>query len=59
MRTVRVSVELPEERFRAYQGEAERRGTTVQQLVEKVVEGLLRELDREEREGTDHPIILS
>ena len=59
MRTVRVCVEIPEERYRAYQGEAERRGTTVEHLVEQVVHGLLQELDREEREGTDHPIIPS
>jgi hypothetical protein len=59
MRTVRVCVEIPEERYRAYKGEAERRGTTVENLVEQVVHGLLQELDREEREGTDHPIIPS
>ena len=59
MRTVRVCVEIPEDRYRAYEGEAERRGTTVECLVEQVVDGLLKELDREEREGTDHPIIPS
>jgi hypothetical protein len=57
MRTVRVCVELPEDRFRVYKAEAERRGTTVERLVEQVIHGLLSELDQEEREGTDHPII--
>jgi len=59
MRTVRVCVEIPEERYRAYESEAERRGTTVECLVEQVVHGLLDELDRDEREGTDHLIIPS
>ena len=59
MRTVRVCVEIPEERFRAYESEAERRGTTVERLLEQVVHGLLEELEQEEREGTDHLIIPS
>jgi hypothetical protein len=59
MPTVRVCVEIPEERYSAYEGEAERRGTSVENLVEQVVNGLLQELEREEREGTDHPIIPS
>ena len=59
MRTVRVCLEIPEDRFRAYEGEAQRRGTTVERLVEQGVHGLLEELDREEREGTDHLIIPS
>lgn len=59
MRTVRVCVEIPEERFRAYESEAERRGTTVEHLLEQVVHGLLEELEQEEREGTDHLIIPS
>jgi len=59
MRTVRVCIEIPEERYRAYESEAERRGTTVEQLVQQVVHGLLEELDQDEREGTDHLIIPS
>jgi hypothetical protein len=59
MRTIRVSVEIAEDRFRAYESEAERRGTTVERLVEEMVHGLLDELDREEREGADHIIIPS
>jgi len=59
MHTVRVCVEIPEERYRAFESEAERSGTTVERLVEQMVRGLLDELDQEEREGTDHLIIPS
>jgi len=57
MPTVRVCVDISEEHFRAYRDEAERRGVTVECLVQQMVQGLVEELDREEREGTDHPII--
>jgi hypothetical protein len=57
MTTVRICVEIPEEHYRAYQDEAVRRGVTVEDLVQQMVQGLVEELDREEREGTDHPII--
>jgi hypothetical protein len=57
MRTVRVSVEIPEERYRAYECQALCSGTTVERLVEEMLQGLIEELDQEEREGTDHPII--
>jgi hypothetical protein len=57
MPTVRICVDLPEERFDALKGEADRRGVSVENLVERMVQGLVEEMDREEREGTDHPII--
>ena len=57
MPTVRVCVDITEEHFRAYQDEATRRGVTVEDLVQQMVQGLVEELDRDEREGTDHPII--
>ena len=57
MPTVRICVDISEEHFRAYQDEAERRGVGVEQLVQQMVQGLVEELDRDEREGTDHPII--
>jgi len=57
MPTVRVCVDITEEHFRAYQDEAARRGVTVEDLVQQMVQGLVEELDRDEREGTDHPII--
>ena len=56
MRKVQVCIELDEEDYHAYETEAQREGTTVQALVEKVLRGLYRDLREEEREG-DHPII--
>ncbi len=57
MPTVRICVDITEDHFRAYQDEATRRGVSVEDLVQQMVQGLVEELDREEREGTDHPII--
>jgi hypothetical protein len=57
MPTVRVCVDITEDHFRAYQDEAGRRGVSVEELVQQMVQGLVEELDRDEREGTDHPII--
>lgn len=57
MHVVHVRLEIPDERFRAYEAQAECSGTTVERLVEQMIRGLLDELDQEEREGTDHPII--
>jgi hypothetical protein len=59
MKRIRVWVTVPDERFRAYEDEAKRRGVTVESLVEQTVEVLLREEEEEIREGTDHPIIIS
>lgn len=56
MRRVHVLAELSEETFRAYAGEARRRGVEVEILVQQTVNELLRELETEERDGTDHPI---
>ena len=57
MPTVRICVDINEEHYRAYQDEAQRRGVSVEDLVQQMVQGLVEELDRDEREGTDHPII--
>ena len=59
MRKVRVWAELSEDAFHAYEGEARRRGVEVEALVEQTVNCLLQELEREENEGTDYPIIPS
>ncbi len=59
MRKVRVWAELSEEAFHAYEGEARRRGVELETLVEQTVNCLLRELEREENEGTDYPIVPS
>jgi hypothetical protein len=57
MKKVRVCVELTDSDYRAYEAEAKRRGVSVENLLEQTVAGLLRELEQEQREGTDHPII--
>jgi hypothetical protein len=59
MRKVRVWAELSDEAFHAYEGEARRRGVEVEALVEQTVNCLLQELEREENEGTNYPIIPS
>jgi hypothetical protein len=56
MTKVRICADVPEEFYRRLRDEAERRGVTVESLVEQTVNGLVRELEQEEREGTDHPI---
>ncbi len=57
MTKVEIRIELAREIYVGYQREAERRGVTVESLVEQTVNGLLKELQREEEDGTDHPII--
>jgi hypothetical protein len=59
MATVEICVEIEEEALRAYEAEARRQGITVRCLVERMVNGLLRDMEREEDAGTDHPIIAS
>jgi hypothetical protein len=61
MRKVRVWAELTDQHYRAYEAVAERRGVTVEELVEHTVNCLLRELELEEEEGCgpDHLISAS
>ena len=56
---VRIRVQLDHTRFCALEEEAKHRGVRVESIVEQFVHGLIRELDRDEMEGTDHPIIPS
>jgi len=56
---VRLCIEVSDEFYRAYESEARRRRSTVENLVEQTVTGLLAELKQEENSGTDHPIIPS
>ena len=39
--------------------EARREGVTLKSLLERMVNGLIRDMEKEEEEGTDHPIIAS
>lgn len=59
MSKVHICVEVPPEALKAFQAEARREGVSVQSLLERTVNGLLRDLEREQEEGTDHPIIPS
>ncbi len=56
MHKVKIEAELSDEFFRAYQREAERKGVKVEELVEKMVNGLIDEVEHEEE---DHPIWVS
>jgi hypothetical protein len=58
---VKVWAELTEEHYHAYQLEAKRQGVSVEALVEKTVNCLLKELEREETEcfGADEFLSVS
>lgn len=58
MHKVHVWAELTDEHYEAYKSEAARRGVQVETLVQTTVNCLLRELEQEEDEGTDHPVIV-
>lgn len=57
MRKVRVCVDISDEHYRCFRHEAERRGVSVESLVQQMTQELVREFEREEEEGTDHPIV--
>jgi hypothetical protein len=49
---LQVWAELSEQAYHAYEGEAQRQGVTVEELVQRTVNCLLKELERDEREDT-------
>jgi hypothetical protein len=53
MHKVQVWAELSDEEYRAYEGEATRRGVSVATLIEQTVNYLLHELEEEEKKGPD------
>jgi hypothetical protein len=61
MHKIQVWAELNDEHFKAYEAEAARRGSTVEELVQQTVNCLLKELEQEEEEGSgpDHLISAS
>jgi len=59
MPKVTVDVELSEEHYRNIVNESERRKVTVESLVQEMTQALVRDLEDEERDGTDHPILIS
>lgn len=52
MPKLKIEAELSDEFFRAYQREAERKGVTMEELVERTVNGLLEELEHEEEDSS-------
>ena len=59
MSKVHICIDVTDSSLRAFDVEARRRGVTVQALLEHMVEGLVRDMEREEETGTDFPIIPS
>jgi hypothetical protein len=49
-RRVQVWAEISDEHYEAYEAEAQRQGVSVCELVEKTVNCLMRELEREEED---------
>ena len=56
MHQVKITAELSDEFYHAYESEARRQGVKIEELVEQTVNTLLRELEKEEE---DHPITMS
>jgi len=56
MPKLNIQVELSEHLFHAYECEAKRCGKKIEELVEKLVNGLVRDM---EREVNDPPVFLS
>lgn len=59
MAKVQIWVEVSEEHFHRYEGEARRRGVPVETLVAHTVNCLLREFEDEERECPDRLLLMS
>ena len=59
MSKVHICIELTDATLRSFEAEARREGTTLQALLERMVNGLIRDMEREEEAGTDHEIIAS
>jgi len=58
MPKVHVWAELGDEHLRQLQNEADRRNVPVEQLVELMVNKLIENCERAERDGTDHAIVV-
>jgi len=56
MTKVRVCIEIKESDLTIYEKEAQRRGMKVEKLLEQMVDGLIKELKEQERQGTDFEI---
>ena len=56
MTKVRVCIEIKKSDLAIYEREAQRRGVKLEQLLEQMVDGLIKELEEQERQGTDFQI---
>ena len=52
MHRIQVWAELSDAAYHAYEGEAQRQAVPVEELVQRTVNCLLQELERDEREDT-------
>jgi hypothetical protein len=59
MTKVQIWVDVSEEHFHRYEGEARRQGVPVEALVEHTVNCLLKEYEDEEREYPDRTTLMS
>ena len=59
MTKVQIWVDVSEEHYHRYEGEARRRGVPVEALVEHTVNCLLTEFEDEERECPDRTLLMS
>ena len=59
MAKVQIWVEVSEEHYHRYEGEALRQGIPVEALVEHTVNCLLKEYEEEERECPDRTTLIS
>jgi predicted DNA binding CopG/RHH family protein len=57
VRKVNVSVELEEQRFRAFEQRAAERGVPVETLVSEAIQLLLADAEESERESLEPPIM--
>ena len=57
MKKVRICLTLDDHVYQRYAAEAKQEGVSVESLVERVAARLLDDLEQEEKDGTDHPII--
>jgi low affinity Fe/Cu permease len=58
MAKVQIWVELSDEHLHKLSDAAEHKGVPVERLVEQTVKKLIEENEREEHDGTDHPIVM-
>ena len=56
MTKVQVCIEIKKSDLATYEKEAQRRGVKLEQLLEQMVDGLIKELEEQERQGTDFEI---